>query len=245
MRKISVVILLVWSLHAIGQVPGYMGKRFSIFLEANPTPALLVQNVNNKVVFNPGGETACAGTNKFALNIRPQATIEYLVSRDVSLGFSYSRIGMGVSRAYGPHTGNGSDYLYDMDVVRGQSAGFHIKLYHFKQSGSVAPIGYYTAYSGYMTQINSYDTKKSTRKIFLNDFQYPVAAMSFGRQSPLGKNLLLKTGFELGWAFVPYNFISDTPDAWTVQEYAGYHVQRSLFFNYLFSINIALGYIPF
>ena len=243
---LSMFILLGSS--AMAQVPGYMGKRFSFFLEGNPTPALFVQNSNNTVIANPGGDQANTDkVNRFAFNFRPQVTLEYLVHRDVSIGLSYSRINIGTARAYvvPPRTEDDHDYMLDMDVVKGDAAGIHLKFFKFRQSGSIAPIGFYQTFSVYATRTNTYDSKKSSTKQFKNDFVYPVASISVGRQSMIAKNLILKTGVEFGWAFVPFNFMMETEDAWTVQEYSGYNVHRSLFGHYLFNFNIAIGYTPF
>jgi hypothetical protein len=233
---------------AIAQVPGYMGKRFSFFLEGNPTPALFVQNLNNTVIANPGGDQATTDkVNRFAFNFRPQVTMEYLVHRDVSIGLSYSRIGIGTTRAYlvPPRTEDDHEYELDPDVVKGDAAGLHFKFFKFNQSASVAPIGLYQTFSIYVTRTNTYDDKKSKVKQFKNDFLYPVASLSVGRQSMIAKNLIIKTGVEFGWAFVPFNFLFETPDDWTVQEYSGYNVHRSLFGHYIFSFNVAIGYTPF
>jgi hypothetical protein len=136
-------------------------------------------------------------------------------------------------------------YGIDQDVVKGQAAGFHIKFFQFGSSASIAPIGFYQTFSVYATMTNTYDTKKSNAKQFKYDFVYPVVTFSLGRQSMIAKNLILKTGVELGWAFVPNNFLEEAEEDWNVQEYAGYNVHRSLFGYYMFNLNVALGYTLF
>lgn len=235
------------SLQLSAQVPGFMGKRFTLFLEGNPTPAFFVQNQNNQLVYNFAGGARTNDVNRFAFNFRPQITAEYLVSRDVSMGISYSRIAVGTTRGYlDQYQDPGStNYNVDQDVVRGQAAGLHLKFYGFDRSASIAPIGFYQTFSVYVTQTNTYDNKKSKVKQFKNDFIYPSATISMGRQSMIAKGLLLKTGVELGWAFVPINFLTETQDDWTMQEYAGYNLHQSLAGYYLFSLNVALGYTLF
>lgn len=245
MKSSWLLMMLLFSVAVNAQVPGFMGKRFSVFLEANPTPALFVQNADNQVIVNPGGDDARThDENLFAFTFRPQVTLEYLLGRDVSVGFSYSRISVGTTRAYQISEAN-PNYLIDYDVVRGQSIGMHLKMYRFSKSASIAPIGFYTTLSAYLTQTNTYDTKKSKAKQFKNDFVYPVATLGLGRQTMIAKNLLLKTGVEIGWAFVPTNFLSETEDDWTIQEYAGYNVHQSLFGHYILSLNVSLGYTLF
>lgn len=245
MRNTLLLMTMLLSSVASGQVPGFLGKRFSIFLEGNPTPALFVQNFNNEVIVSPGGDDARTNSiNRFAFNFRPQVTAEYLVGRDVSLGLSYSQISIGTTRAYQINEDQ-FPYLIDHDVVRGRSLGLHCKIYRFGNSASIAPIGFYNTISVYMTQTNTYDTKKSKVKQFKNDFTYPVAALAFGRQTMIVKNLILKTGVEIGWAFVPINFMSETEEDWTIQEYAGYNVHQSLVGHYIFNLNVAFGYMLF
>ncbi|WP_160143993.1 hypothetical protein [Chryseolinea soli] len=235
----TALLLLLFFGVAKAQVPGYMGRRFTIFLEANPTPAFLVSNANNAAIWDIGAKKV----SRFAFNFRPQVSLEYLLGRDFSLGFSYGRIQIGTDREYekvedGPR-------FKDYDVLRGQTAGIHFKFYDFKRSSSLAPIGYYRTISLYVTQTNTYDTKKSTVKQFKNDFVYPVISFSGGRQTMLAKGLILKTGVELGYCAVPMNWFVESGNEQTVQEYAGYQVHENLFLHYLFNINVALGYTPF
>jgi hypothetical protein len=246
MKNHLVVALLFSSSLVSAQVPGFMGKRFAIFLEANPTPALFVQNSNNQVVVNPGEDNARTNdVNRFAFTFRPQVTFEYLIHRDISVGLSYSQISIGTTRAYITDPLQDKNFSIDQDVVKGQSAGLHLKVYQFDNSASIAPIGFYQTYSVYVTKTNTYDTNQSSKAQFKNDFVYPVASLGIGRQSMIAKNLLLKTGVELGWAFVPTNWATESSSDWSIQEYAGYNVHRSLFGHYVFSINVAIGYIPF
>jgi hypothetical protein len=246
MKNIFILFLfLINLLIAQGQVPGYMGKRFSVFAEGNPTPALLVFNANGQSVVKYGDYGRGAEKNQFSFNFRPQITVEYLVHRDISIGLSYSRLMMGTVRQYSPDPLNPEFKEIDLDVIKGQGAGLHVKWYKYRSSGSIAPIGFYRTLSVYYAQTNTYDTKKSTTKQFENDFLYPVATLGIGRQSMLLKNLILKTGVELGWAFVPTNFLQEAPDAWTDQEFAGYNVHQSLAGYYMFNINLAIGYTFF
>jgi hypothetical protein len=249
MRSWFIMAMALATLTAQGQVAGFLGKRFMVFADANPTPALAVQNINNVVIVNPGGDDArTTKENRFAYNIRPQATIEYLLGKNFGLGLSYSRLMMGTTRAYytRPHAAEENlEYAIDLDVVKGQAAGLHLKWYMFSQSASPAPIGFYQMVSIYVTQTNTYDNKKATAKQFRDDFIYPVISMSAGRQNMIAKNLLIKAGFEMGWAFVPSNFMVDSESDWDAQDYSGYNVHRSLFGYYLFNIHIGVGYILF
>src|SRR6186713_2639606 len=101
MRYIFTLLLIYVTQAVIAQAPGFMGKRFTLFVDGNPTPALFVQNINNTVIVNPGGDDARTDkVNRFAFNIRPQVTAEYLVGHGIAVGLSYSMIMMGTTRAY-------------------------------------------------------------------------------------------------------------------------------------------------
>jgi hypothetical protein len=240
MRYYFLLLGLLLTMSSHGQVPGFLGKRFSVFLEGNPTPALFIQNINNKAIF--AGEYSTKST--FAFNFRPQASFEYLVGKKISLGVSFSKLMAGTTRAYtleAPMEDGSTHWLYDLDVMKGIAYGFHAKFYLFGKSGSVPPIGFYQTASIYYTSINTYDDKKSNVKQFEKDFTYPVIAFSTGRQTMIAKNVLLKTGVEYGWALVPINFFTSTEDS-NLDEFAGHQTMGSLFGYYMFSFNVALGY---
>jgi|GEM_PF-2122873 len=255
MRSSLVILLTLLAGTAAAQVPGYMGKRFTIFLDGNVAPAMFVQNENNALAVRslfagsdlPGSNIEDRPYKKgFAFNYRPQATLEYLVRRRLALGVSYSRLQMGTVRAYqtGGETSD-TDYKTDFDVVKGMATGFHIKLYADSRSEAIAPLGFYHMLSVYLTQTNTYDDKHSKVKQFRDDFKYPVVSYGWGKQTMFARNFLVKTGVELGYAFVPGNYMKEDRYEWTVQEYSGYNVHGSLLGYYLINVSIAVGYIPF
>jgi hypothetical protein len=235
-------LLLAVSAHA--QVPGFMGRRFTLFLDANPTPAIFVQNANNTLATYTESGRPHRKESYLAYNFRPQITAEYLVHRDVSLGLSYSRISVGTVRGILTHP-DATEFEPDFDVVKGQGLGLHVKVFPFNKSASIAPIGFYKTLSIYLTQTNTYDDKKSKAKLFEKEFTYPVVSLGFGRQSMIAKYFIVKMGIELGWAFVPGNFWSESEEDWTMQEYAGYNVHQSLFGHYMFNVNLGVGYTIF
>jgi hypothetical protein len=250
LRYILIFLLAVTTAQA--QVPGFLGKRFTVFIDGNPMPSVFAQNMNNYLVLNPGGDAQAAGTRFLAYNLRPQVTAEFLVGHRFSVGVSYSRILIGTSHGY--YTQNPSDiddyvannnYLFDPDVIKGQSAGLHFKLFETGKSASVAPIGFYTELSVYLTQTNTYDDRKATTRQFRDDFVYPVVSIGSGRQSMIARNLLLKAGVEFGWAFVPGNFLMESRDEWNAEEYSGYSVHKSLFGYHLMNVKLGVGYILF
>lgn len=244
MRYTIIVAFLLLAVSAHAQVPGFMGRRFTVFLDGNPTPAIFVQNSNNALATYTESGRGHKKESYFAFNFRPQITAEYLVHRDVSLGLSYSRINVGTVRGFLNHP-DATEFEIDFDVVKGHALGLHLKFFRFNESASIAPIGFYKTLSVYMTQTNTYEDKKSKAKLFQKEFTYPVVSLGIGRQSMLAKNLIVKTGIELGWAFVPRNFLSESEDDWTTQEFAGYNVHQSLFGHYMFNVNLGIGYTIF
>ena len=235
------MILFAFTAHMlVAQNPGLMGKRFSFFLEANPTPAFLSRNMNNELITDPFEDTS-AKVNRFAFNFRPQVTFEYLYSRDYSIGLSYSMIGTGTSRPSSDRPYDNSSEDVDADVIRGNSVGLHWKRYRYEKSASIAPIGFYQTLSVYATQTNTYDTKRSHTKQFKDDFMYAVVSFGIGRQSMIANKLLLKTGVEIGTPIL--SALDDTGTSFT--EDAVHNVKRNLVGYYLFSFNVAIGYIPF
>lgn len=246
MRLCCLILFTLGALTSQAQVPGFIGKRFSVFLDANPSPAVFAQSSSNKLMVDLDGENApLATTNRFAFTTRPQVTAEYQFSKRHSIGVSYSRASFGTTKAYyrsAPAEGDEHTYNYDNDVVKGDALGLHIKFYY---STTVAPIGYYQTLSVYYTRLNTYEDKSSSAKQFRDDFKYPVVTMQLGRQSMPVKNLLIRAGFEFGWAFVPGNFLSEAEDQWNAAEFSAYNAHRSTMGYYLFNITLGVGYVLF
>ena len=263
MKSGLVIVFTLCTIVCQAQVPGFMGKRFMLWADINPTPALFVQNVNNSVIGardegllgegssvleGLGAGTQTDKSNWLAMNVRPQVTAEYLFARRYSVGVSYSQIAVGTVHGYyeGPppaaNSGEQYTYLKDLDVLKGTATGIHLKMYF---GGMIAPMGSYQTLSVYLTKTNTYDNKKATAKQFRDDFSYPVVTYSLGRQFMVVKNLLIKTGVEIGWAFVPGNFLLEDRYDWTAQEYSGYSAHQSLAGSYLFNINVGVGYVLF
>ncbi|MBT1711464.1 hypothetical protein KK062_24690 [Fulvivirgaceae bacterium PWU5] len=246
MRLGCLILFLLGALTSQAQVPGFVGKRFTIFLDANPSPAVFAQNPSNKLLVDLGETVNLATTNQFAFNTRPQVTAEYQFFKRHSIGISYSRIAFGTTRGYyksAPVEGQEYAYELDSDVVRGDAIGLHMKFYY---STTVAPIGYYQTLSVYYSRVNTFDDKKSSTKQFRDDFKYPTVTMQLGRQSMPLKNLLVRAGFEFGWTFVPSNFLTeDNSGEWNAEEFSGYKVHGGLWGYYFFNLTLGVGYVLF
>jgi hypothetical protein len=245
MRWITATILWFTATLACGQVPGYLGKRFTVFLEANPTPALLVQNTNNALILS-GDDSYSRKKNAFAFNFRPQAEIDYLITRDFSAGILFGTVMAGTTRAFDAPDGPATVSRHlSPAVIKGYSAGVRLKFFRFRKSATIAPIGLYKTFTIAVNRINVYESLASSQSLVEKDMVKPVISLGVGRQSIIARNVLLKTGIEVGMAIVPFNFLTEADDEWTSGEFTIHQMHRSLFGYHLFSVNVALGYIPF
>jgi hypothetical protein len=254
MRLGCLILFILGALSSQAQVPGFVGKRFSVFVDANPSPAVFAQSPSNKLMVKLDSDNATmAETNRFAFTTRPQVTAEYQFAKRHSIGLSYSRTSYGTTKAYYPSAPSEDEtdvdvvsydrsYRYDADVVKGDALGLHLKFYY---STTVAPIGYYQTLSVYYTRYNTYENKSSSAKQFRDDYAYPVVTMQMGRQSMPVKNLLIRAGFEFGWAFVPGNFLTETSDEWNAEQYSANTAHRSTMGYYLFNLTLGVGYVLF
>jgi hypothetical protein len=237
--------MLVFSLGGHAQVPGYLGKRFSVLLDANPSPALLNQNTNNSIVTTSNGE-AYGRKRLFAFNIRPEVELNYLLHRDVSVGLSYGLSGTGT--VYGRRLSEDNvveEFTPAFGVLKGQFAGVSFKFFSFKKSASIAPIGYYKSVSMQVSRVNAYSDLQSTQRLVPNDVISPVLFLGFGRQSMITRNVLLKTGVQVGLTIVATRAITEDQASWSEEEFSKLHLQRSIAAYNLVNFQIALGYIPF
>lgn len=244
MRLGCLIVFILGALSSQAQIPGFLGKRFSVFVDANPSPAIFAQTPNNKLMADLESESNVTTTSPFAFNVRPQVTVEYQLFKRHSIGLSYNRLSFGVARGYyksEPEEGSEYDYYYDPDVAKGDAFGLHLKFYY---STTVAPIGYYQTLSVYYNRVNTYDDKKSSIRQFRDDFKYPTITMQLGRQSMPVKNLLVRAGFEMGWTFVPSNFLTGE-DGGTADDFSGYKVHGGLWGYYFFNLTLGVGYVLF
>lgn len=238
MRYCVILLLLCSAVIAKAQVPGYMGKRFSVFAQGYMFPAIFVANTRSELIYN--NETYQT-YNPLAFTARPQVTVEYLIKKDFAMGLSYNQFAMGTAKQLEDPNDPGS-YIYNADVVRGQSIGLHFKFYRPNTLAAVAPLGMYCTGSIYYSIFNTYDDRKSTKKQLAKDLGRPVLAVEFGRQSMIAKRVLLKTGIEVGCAVTAFNLSESMDDQ---EEDASWLAQKSVFGYYVFNFNVGVGYLVF
>lgn len=229
------------------QVPGYMGKRAWVSVDFNFAPALFNMNQNHMATTEIISEEGRAkGVNPLAINYRPQLNFEYLVGRDVALGLSYSHVRTGTVKEIESISQEVDGMYYDM--LKGNSFGLQLKKFQFHKSASIAPIGYYWTLGLAATKFNTYASKESKVGQFSKDVLNPVITLGIGKQKILFDRLIINSGMEFGWSFLPKDL---------VEEYNGdtisphphdisiHHAYSSLFGYYLFNLKLSCGYLAF
>ncbi|MFA0964072.1 hypothetical protein AB9P05_19850 [Roseivirga sp. BDSF3-8] len=230
--------LLLTSVAAQAQVPGFMGKRAYFTLDLNPTPALANQNVNNTITVILGDDARYDKQNVLAFNYRPQVNLEYLVGERTAIGLNYSLLQTGTMRK--------TDKLFgrdvEPDVLRGTSVGLNVRF--FNKGESIAPIGLYQNIKLEYTTVNTYDDKASDEPLFTDDFNHFVFTYGIGRQKVVANAIVLRIGLELGYAATP-KAAFEPMEEYTPVEEANYNVHRSMFGYYIFSIKLGIGSLLF
>ncbi len=235
---------------AIAQVPGYMGKRAWVSANFNVAPALFNMNQNHMSTRASvlGRESRARGQNFLAINYRPQLTFEYLISRDVALGLSYSFVKTGTVKELASDNPEIDGIHYD--ILKGNTIGVHMKNFRFSHSASIAPIGYYWTLGFGITKFNTYHGKQGKVGQFTKDVMNPVITIGTGKQQVLFDRLVINSGVEFGWSFMP----KDAKDILDADEMnAGehpeslsiHHAYGSLLGYYVFNLKLAVGYLAF
>ena len=228
------------------QVPGYMGKRAWVTADLNFAPAFFNMNKNHNVVRDIfDGEARAKGTNLLAINYRPQFSFEYLVGRDVALGLSYNIIRTGtvkeLERTYTDPEIGGMYY----DILKGNSLGVHMKKFKFDKSASIAPIGYYWTLGIAATKFNTYSSKESKQGQFSKDVINPVVTFGSGKQKVLFDKLILNSGVEFGWSFLPKESFDGHGTNSHLHAESIHHAFNSMLGYYIFNLKLSVGYLAF
>ncbi len=229
------ILLLISTLTASAQVPGFMGKRALLMLDFNPAPALLNMNVNHKVTADITGEARAAATNPFAFNIRPQLSFEYLLGKSIAMGMNLQQVVTGTIIDEDAMTTYGG-----YGVLKGNAAGISLKFYKFRKGGAVAPLGLYSSLNLDMYKINAYSSLRNKTKLLQEDINYPVASWGFGKQFMPVPRLLVGTGAEIGLAFISIDENESTASLYTREA-----VEMSTFAYHLFNFKVSVGYMLF
>lgn len=237
-KQYSITIILVFLTLALqAQVPGFMGKRAYLQIDANPSPAFFNMNMNHKVITALGDVARAQETNLLAFNIRPQISLEYLVGKSVALGINYQHIITGTVKEVDEYM-----QVQSFDLLKGDAAGLDIKFYKFRKSGSVAPIGKYSKLGIALSRTNTYNTMQDKQKQFRNDLYYPIISWGFGKQFMPVPNLLIGTGAEFS---LPLISTRDNETGVYDTDTSVNHMQNSLIGYYIFNLKFSVGYMLF
>lgn len=229
------------------QVPGYMGKRAWVSADFNFAPAFFNMNQNHNVVkVMVEGEGRAKGQNIWALNYRPQFNFEYLVGRDVALGLSYSLIRTGTVKEL--ESANPEIDGMHHDILKGNSFSIHLKKFKFDKSASIAPIGYYWTLGVAATKFNTYNSRESSFGQFSKDVVNPLITIGGGKQKVLFDRLIVNSGIEFGWSFLPKDMVDEVKGNGISphpHDLSIHHAYSSLFGYYIFNLKLSCGYLAF
>ena len=247
MKYIVILIsFLFFQQNGMAQVPGYMGKRAWITADFNFAPALFNMNKNHMIIKEDflDGYSRAKGQNPWAINYRPEINFEYLTGRDVALGLSWGSVRTGTIKELESHNPEIAGTYYD--ILKGNAFGVHIKKFKFDKSASIAPIGYYWKLGLLATRFNTYSSNESKKGQFSETVTNPVITLGIGKQKVLFDRLLLNTGMEFGYSFMPKD---TTDDGSTTTSHPNdvsiHHVYSSMLGYYLFNLKVSCGYLAF
>ncbi|MBC8047586.1 MAG: hypothetical protein H7Y00_12375 [Fimbriimonadaceae bacterium] len=142
---LCIILVLFDCTIIVGQSPGYMGKKFSIFYEPSISPTI----TNHFTDQNYEIETQY---NAFILNFQHAFSLDYVISRNIALGLSFKKM---KSQIPGVHYTEEMPYVpgdhlytyYAGDVnLNSKFASIYFKTFKFEKFGSIAPVGSFSKY---------------------------------------------------------------------------------------------------
>ncbi len=203
MRGLFIIAMLMCSVAARAQAPGYMGKRLLVTAEASFFNAL----------FNPD-HSMNSGLNKFGFNVRGTFDVDYVVARNGSVGFTFDLLFSGMEYDWADEAWEsplvpriGEDFQYGQ--IRGYGYGINYKVFRNPAKGGIAPIGGYTKFDLMLVdvRVRPYDRTAGKAHHYEEQFFTPVLSVTLGRQRVFFNNLILRTGVQVGivpTGIVPY-----------------------------------------
>lgn len=267
------LFFLAFGLLSSAQVPGYMGKRFSIgysnyFLPTGFGPGA---NADSPEVLSTAG-----------LNTTHCLNLEYIIksSTNFCVSLQTAKTGMNPGEiavyAYDPYTNNSQYYSFKYDEkpykpmqIRAVNLGLGFK---FFQSGSLSPIGKYkkvellfmfnhltykknsfTYYDSYYSTYGAY----RTATVGTGDYQFNTFAIAYtiGRSRVLFDKLVFDCGVRFGvtpagiWGYVNQNgdFLNSSSSSYVlaIEKDFRYHTNMRMFRYQLFNFHIGLGFLAF
>ncbi len=193
------LLLALGSVAGYGQVPGYLGKRFSLQGEFHSFPTLKGPTAGNHSLelFSEDGDTQNFYGNKsggLGINWSAGAKLGYVVSRykQVLFTFDYLKTGM-IQTAYSPAISTFGELGYDSHYLfynlTGLTAGLGTR--KFKSAkGALAPMGMYRGYSLSVTYLKGEILDKQTT--------YAYGGPEHASLGTDPKHFMLSAGYEVG-----------------------------------------------
>lgn len=212
MKKFLIAIVAVLMFQAsYSQVPGYVGRKFSVKLGTSFIPAFF-----NPVYVATGDEGGTIGF--YGLFARYNFNFDYVVSRRQTIGLAVQFAPAAKYLYVQDGMGNGAQGLMG---VNGYNVGVYFRHFFGRY---VAPVGNYykLEIGGHIYQLNDRGDN------FPDALMYPELGgtayiiNSFGRQHIYSNILTLDYGLDLGFVLPPYSTGTDGPAAANFRLMQGY-----------------------
>jgi len=255
-KKIFVIILLLSiNFNSYSQVSGYLGKKFIISYTPEITYSLTNPNYKGNCVFD-------VKLHPFAINMKHNGTVEYVVARNLSLGvdFMYWKTNFYLKNNFSYHnindptqSGTFNGKFGQQGIVKVMGFGAYIKI--FKRS--LAPLGAYTKIKTML--INYSPTATDTSFSYMNkselayiqpskkSYQGIFISATWGKHRIIKNLIVLDMGFEIGTCFcggMKY-LISKNSYSGIASEYLKTESGARIFGGMLINFNIGIGLLAF
>ena len=229
------------SIHA--QTPGYMGKRLLVSGMFGSFPALFSVNHN----YSDEG---------FRFAIRYTGDIDYIVSRNGSLGFTMdviktARIIDDDDEIFGENYITNFNNPYNFLKIRGLSYSLNYKFFRLKGKGALAPVGPYFKITAGL--IHTTSEPVTGEGVTLDDEDFiarhlnPLFTFTGGTQRVLFDNFVFKFSGTYGWVpggvIAYFKDINNEGEALNIKDRIRHKVRSRLAAYYLFNVNVGIGFI--
>lgn len=258
MKKLLTAALVSISCLAAAQVPGYLGKRFSIGYSVNLWPSYL----------HPGANSEDDG--ELGLNVMHSANIEYTIKNRTNFCASLQYLHTGLDHSYtlNGYTSSSSYYGPEQETfnykpksklpIQQYTTGASIGFKFFKR-GFFAPVGKYTKVDltvffntmSYEKDAFYYDTYKTATPIGTGNSKSTSFSLgySIGRQRVIANRLVLDFGMR--FAIVPAAVLSVLADNFNESgntqpdDELKHYANQRLFGEQLVNFHIGLSFLAF
>ncbi|MBL4586443.1 MAG: hypothetical protein JKX84_05230 [Flavobacteriales bacterium] len=240
------IIGLFVSVSAVGQAPGYMGKKLLITGEVSFLNAL----------FNPN-HNMNSGLRNFAFNVRATTDLDLVIARNASIGLTFDVFATGME--YDWKTDRYSEQLvptidssFGNARISGYGYGINYKIFKKVSKNGIAPVGNYVKFDLMLLdmRVRAFDKGNEKAHPFSTRFLTPVFSITFGQQRIFWDFLILRSGIQLG--FVPLGIspymqkLNNGIERDTQEQDLRANTNARLFSYYLINVNFGVGFLlPF